>query len=457
MTQTFEKQSDLPFPAETVFAWHARPGAFERLNPPWQPAEVIHSDGRITDGARVEIRVPLGPIKRRWIAEHHNFIPGRQFQDVQIEGPFAKWVHTHTVEPVDDKCSRLIDFIDFALPGGLPGRLLGGSAAVKQLARVFEYRHKTTRDDLAAHARYSEGHPMKILISGSSGLVGSELRPMLTTGGHEVVRLTRPKSDNAGEVTWRPAEGMIDQQGLEGFDGVVHLAGENIGDKRWSNEQKARIRNSRVDGTRLLSEALAKLDNPPKVLVCASAIGYYGDRGDELLDESSKPGTGFLPEVCVEWEAAANPAREKGIRVVHLRFGVVLSPKGGALKKMLFPFKMGGGGVIGGGKQYWSWVAIDDVLGAILHALATEEVSGPVNVVSPNPVTNREFTKTLGRVLKRPTILPMPGFLARLALGEMADDLLLASARVEPKVLRETKYDFRFPELEPALRHLLGK
>eukprot|EP00913_Durusdinium_trenchii_P008823 g8289.t1 len=245
-------------------------------------------------------------------------------------------------------------------------------------------------------------------------------------GGHEVLRLVRSDADGADDrVLWKPSDGEINREALEGFDAVVHLAGANIGDKRWTEQRKTLIRGSRVDGTRLLAQTLAELSVPPKVLVCASAIGYYGDRGDEELDESSAPGEGFLPEVCAEWEAAADAARDKGIRVVHTRFGVILNPEGGALKKMLLPFKLGVGGVIGSGKQYWSWVGIDDVIGSILHAITNDAVSGPVNVTAPNPVTNREFTKTLGRVLRRPTIFPMPAFAARIALGEMADDLSL--------------------------------
>ena len=296
---------------------------------------------------------------------------------------------------------------------------------------------------------------MKILISGRSGLVGSALDPFLTTGGHEVAGLSRSPS-GPGRIHWDPRQGILNASDLEGFDAVVHLAGENIA-QRWTAAQKARIRDSRVQGTKLLAESLAKLDRPPQTLVCASAIGYYGDRGDEVLTEESPAGSGFLPDVCKEWEAAADPARAKGIRVVHLRIGVILSPKGGALAKMLTPFKLGGGGVIASGKQYWSWVALDDVVGAIHHAVATESLAGPVNATSPNPVTNQEFTKTLGKVLGRPTILPMPAFAARLALGEMADDLLLASARVIPKRLQESHYTFRAPELEGALRGLLGR
>jgi len=297
---------------------------------------------------------------------------------------------------------------------------------------------------------------MKILVSGSSGLIGSQLVPFLEAGGHEVMRLVRRGASGDDEIHWDPAAGSIDGEALAGLDAVVHLAGENIAAGRWNDELKRRIRTSRVEGTRLLCESLAELQTPPPVLVCASAVGFYGDRGNAELDEESEPGTSFLPDVCREWEAAADPARRRGVRVVSLRLGVVLSRDGGALEKMLGPFKLGAGGVIGGGRQYWSWIAIDDVVGAIQHAITCEALNGPVNCVAPNPVTNREFTKTLGRVLGRPTLVPLPAFAARLALGEMADALLLASARVLPKRLQETGYKFRHPELESALLNALG-
>jgi uncharacterized protein len=297
---------------------------------------------------------------------------------------------------------------------------------------------------------------MKVLISGATGLIGSALIPELESGGHQITRLTRSPG-SGGDVGWNPDVGEIDASRLEGHDAVVHLAGESIGEGRWTPEKKRRIRESRTKGTRLLAETIASLPEPPRVMVSASAVGYYGDRGNELLREDSGPGSDFLAEVCKAWEAAADPAREAGMRVVHLRNGIVLSTEGGALARTLPIFKLGGGGRIGSGRQWWSWVAMDDVVGAIVHALTDDSVEGPVNVGSPNPLTNAEYTRVLGKVLNRPTIFPLPAPAARLMLGEVADALLLASQRMEPAKLEETGYEFRYPELEGALRHLLGR
>lgn len=297
---------------------------------------------------------------------------------------------------------------------------------------------------------------MNVLVSGATGLIGSALTPELEAAGHRVTRLTRsPKSE--ADVRWDPEAGTIDAARLEGVDAVVHLAGESIAEGRWTPEKKQRILESRRRGTRLLAETIAALHAPPKVLVSASAVGYYGDRGNELLREESAPGSDFLAEVCKAWEAAADPAREAGIRVVHPRLGIVLSPKGGALGTTLPIFKIGLGGKIGSGRQYWSWVALDDVVGSILHSLTNENVEGPVNVGAPDPPTNAEYTKVLGRVLNRPTLFPLPAPAARIMLGEVADALLLASQRMEPARLKETGYTFRYPRLEGALRHLLGR
>lgn len=299
---------------------------------------------------------------------------------------------------------------------------------------------------------------MKILVSGSSGLVGSALVPVLIGRGHDVSRLVRSAEQvGEGAIFWDPLAGTVDQASIEGFDAVVHLAGENIAAGRWSPERKALIRDSRVKGTQLISETLSRLKSPPSVFISASAIGYYGDRGEQLLVEESPAGGGFLAEVTQSWEAATQPAAEKGIRVVILRTGVVLSSKGGALARMLPPFEMGLGGPLGSGRQYMSWISLADLVGVIELALGDERLSGAVNAVAPNPVTNKQFATTLGAVLGRPAIFPVPAVAMRLLFGEMADEVMLSSQRLEPRKLVAVGYRFQHRDLETALRHVLGK
>lgn len=299
---------------------------------------------------------------------------------------------------------------------------------------------------------------MKILVTGAHGLVGSALISFLMTEGYQVRRLVRTNAhEESGDILWSPELKQVDSAKLEGFDVVVHLAGENIAAGRWTEEQKQKIRDSRVIGTRFLSEILANLKSPPKVFISASATGYYGARGDDVVAEESAPGDGFLADVCHEWEAATEMAVKKNIRVVNARFGIVLSASGGALKKMLPPFRLGVGGKLGSGRQIMSWIALDDVVAGLYHVLNTVDLKGPVNFVSPQSLTNWDFTKTLGAVLKRPTIFSVPAFVIKTIFGEMGEVLLLNGVNVEPKKLLESGYTFHFPEIREALCHLLGK
>jgi uncharacterized protein len=293
----------------------------------------------------------------------------------------------------------------------------------------------------------------RVLVSGASGPIGEALLPSLKASGYTITRLVRNQASAEGQVFWNPAQ-PLSPQSVSGFDAVIHLAGETIVG-RWTKAKKARIRDSRVLGTRHLAEALAKAPKPPRILISASAIGYYGDRGEEILHEDSSSGIGFLPEVCREWEAASQPAADAGIRTAKMRFGVALSPTGGALQKMLPPFRMGLGGKIGNGRQWWSWIDVKDLVGAIHHVLKSDLLHGAVNVVAPKPARNEEFSKILATVLSRPSIFPMPAFAARLALGQMADELLLASQHVEPAKLIATGYSFQSPDLKPALEAIL--
>lgn len=295
----------------------------------------------------------------------------------------------------------------------------------------------------------------RVLVSGISGPIGAALVPSLAARGYEVVRLVRGPANGSMQVPWDPAQ-PIDPEAISGFDAVIHLAGESIVG-RWSKAKKAKIRESRVHGTRHLAEALAKTKNKPIVFVCSSAVGYYGDRGDEVLREDSPAGAGFLADVCLEWEAATKPAIDAGIRTSQIRTGVVLSPKGGALGKMLTPFEFGLGGRIGDGRQWMSWIDVQDMVGGIHHILLNDLVQGPVNMVAPKPVTNAEFTRTLARVLSRPAIFPLPAFVVKAAFGEMGEAVLLGSQRVEPVNLISSGYPFRFSELEESLRNTLQR
>ena len=299
--------------------------------------------------------------------------------------------------------------------------------------------------------------PARVLITGASGLIGSALGPALEAGGATVVRLGRRAGPEPSTLVWNPAAGEIPRARLEGLEAVVHLAGESIAGGRWSAVRKASLLDSRVRGTRLLSEALAALERPPGVLISASAIGFYGDRGGEVLDEASAPGSGFLAGLARAWEGSTAAAEVRGIRVVRLRIAPVLAPRGGMLERLRIPFGLGLGGVLGSGRQWMSWITIDDLVAAIFHVLGHAELNGAVNAAAPGAVSNLEFTRSLGRVLGRPAFMRVPAAVLRLAVGELADEALLASVRVEPRQLIESGFKFGYPALDPALRHVLAR
>lgn len=455
--QTFIRKTDIEAPARQLFNWHERPGAFNRLTPPWEAVEVNSHVGGIQDGARVDLRVSIGPFKQHWLLIHEDYEYGKQFKDVLVKGPFATYEHTHLIHDNGDSTSQLEDRIEYTLPLGALGVLLGGWFVHAKFKRVFRYRHAVTRNDLKLHRQYHGKPRLNVAITGSHDMVGSALRHFLTTGGHEVTPIVRHHSGDENAVLWQPLAGEIDAAGLASVNAVVHLAGEKIGDGRWTAARKKRILESQVKGTRLLAEMLANMANPPEVLVSASAIGYYGSRPDNLLDENGEPGDDFLAEVVQEWEAALQPAIDAGIRVVILRFGVILTLAGGMLARLQLPFQLGAGGVIGSGKQYLSWMTLDDVLGVINHALLNDDLRGVYNAVSPNPVTNKTFTRTMGKVMRRPAIAPLPAFAIKLIFGERGVSLLLADRNVSSRKLQDTGYQFLYPDLDGALRHVLGR
>lgn len=448
--------STLPVDATQAFAYHERPGALSRLIPPWQKVVVESSDGSLAVGSKVVIRLSIGPLSLRWHAEHTAYDPPQSFEDIQTSGPFASWHHRHSFEGGSETSCVLRDEVSYQLPLGSMGSLLGGGKVRRDLESMFAYRHRVTRDDLKAAVSYGVP-PLSIGISGCSGLLGSRLSAFLTLLGHEVVRLERSlASARKFPNAIAPWDSDEESEKLNELDAVVHLAGKSIASARWTPTVKEQIRSSRVVLTTKLAESLSTLSAPPQIFICASATGLYGRRGDEVLNEDSSIGDDFLAEVVKEWEASCEPARTAGIRVVNARFGIILDPSGGALAKMLTPAKLFGG-KLGNGRQWWSWISIDDAVGAIYHAIATKSLTGPMNVVAPKPIQNAEFARRLGAVLGRPALFPAPSFALRATLGEMADALLLASSRVEPSVLQSTGYEYRFESLDAALRYCLGK
>lgn len=464
----FERRLPLAVPADDLYAWHARPGAFERLAPPWEDIRVLKKSGGIEDGARLIMQIKKGPLRLTWEALHQGHIPGRRFQDDQLRGPFRQWLHTHQFEPDGEGHSVLIDHVDYRLPLPPFGGWFGGWAARRMLDQMFTYRHHRTEADLMRHQQFADRDPLTVVIAGASGLVGGALTPFLTTGGHSVRRLVRRPIEGEyqpqdTEHRWDPSAGELEAVSLEGADAVIVLSGAGIADKRWSNERKQILVDSRLDTAGLVAKTLAKLKAEgrpcPSTLICASAVGYYGSHeGDHpAFTESDPPSDDFLADLCQRWEAACDPAREAGVRVVNLRLGVVLSPKGGVLGRLLTPFKLGLGGPVGGGDQYMSWIGLDDLVGLIHYALYTDSLEGPVNAVAPNPVTNATFGKTLGHVLSRPAVIPVPSVAIRAGFGEMGETVLLKGQKVIPAALSAAGFQWQTPDLESALRHELGR
>ncbi|MEM8781611.1 MAG: TIGR01777 family oxidoreductase [Planctomycetota bacterium] len=465
--KTFTLKTPLDASPQTVWDWHLRDGALPRLTPPWEHARLLKYEG-LQNGQKVVLEVKA-PWKRKWVAVHRDYIDGLQFRDIQEQGPFAKWEHTHRVEPDSTTAGKtcvMHDHVQYQMPFWLLGEIAHVAFGRDKIEQMFAYRHDVLKRDLAEHqaaAEFTGGRPLTVAITGASGLIGSDLSAFLTTGGHGVRPIKRfgsgGKKDGIG----------FQANPLAGSDAVVHLAGEPIAQK-WTPGAKRRIYESRVQGTRQLCEALAGLERKPKVLVVASGVSVYGDRGDELLAEHDAPRMdpkqswkegekehGFLAKVAHDWEAAAKPAAAAGIRVVHARFGVVLHPRGGALEKMLTPFSFGAGGKVGNGKQWWSWIGIHDAVSVLHRAIVDETIVGPINACTPQPVTNAQFAKVLGRTLGRPTLLPIPKFAVKLAFGQMGQEALLGSQRIDPTQLRRAGFTYRHEDLGACLRAVLGK
>ena len=460
---TFRKTSAMPVSAQALFDWHAQPAAFMRLIPPWENVRIESIEGPFAVGQKLTMRASIiGPVGKSWLAEVVQVDGGKQFKDRQISGPFAAWEHTHTMRAEGDHSSILEDEVHYRLPMGRVGRLFGSGMVKNRLEAMFAYRHAVTASDLRRNAEFKSKPRLTIAITGSHGLIGNTLCHMLVGDNHNVIRLVRsdPQPSNVDDGTtqrkWIPDEEPSAEL-LKDVDVVVHLAGESLADGRWTKAKKERIRSSRITPTDMLAASIRKNHPEMKAFITASATGYYGDRGNEKLDEESRPGEGFLADVCKGWERVTDDVTKVGVRVVNVRTGIVLSANGGALAKQLAAFKSGGGAVLGDGKQWISWISLQDMVGIYHRAILDETLQGPIVATAPNPVTNREFGRTLAKVLSRPYLLSVPKSALRVLFGQMADDALLASTRALPKKLEAEGFAFDHSTLEEALRFTLGR
>ena len=454
----FERSIELPVSAETAFAWHERPGAFIRLRPPWQQTHLLAHKGGIKRGACVSIETKLGPLEQRWEIEHGEFEQGRLFTDRLLEGPFKSWQHRHVFEPISEKLSTLHDRLEIEAPLGAIGRL-GEPFLRDLLSRVFAYRHRLTLEDLMRGQAWGKAITNgTVLIAGITGTIGQALAGYLQTRGYRVAGLSRSgKSPWPGldMYDWDPAEGRVAQDLPNDVAVVINLAGESI-IGRWTTEKRRRIIESRTRPIEVLSAFLKDRGIEPDLWINASGVGYYGPRGESVFGEESPLGSGFLAEVCRDWEAAAM-TNDVAKRTIAGRFGVVMSAAGGALKQMLPAFNVGAGGPLGNKAAYMPWITLLDLVYALEHCMQHPEISGPVNFTAPGAVTQAGFARALGKAVKRPAFLPTPAAPLKLVFGDMATETLLIDQQVEPSVLKQTGFRWSFPEIEDALKFELGR
>ncbi len=461
----FERSSSIDCDRQDLYQYHANPGALNRLIPPWEKITIERRSDSLEVGSEVVIRNSLFGVPVRWHARHTGLHAPESFQDIQLSGPFETWIHDHVFESREKGRSILNDRVQFEMKFGNLGKL-GLPLVRSKLQAMFAFRHRTTQADLSLQSflrQHTAYRSLRIGVTGSTGMIGRRLIDLLSVMGHQAVRILRPTSlDRTQEflsskaVLWRPGTGFTDESVMQNLDAVIHLAGKGIASTRWTDSSKRAIRESRVEGTQALVRDLCKLDSPPKAFVCASGVGIYGDRGSAVLDESSPTGTDFLSELARDWESAAMEFKAAGNRVAIGRLGIALHPRQGALAKLLVPFQLGVGGPVGSGRQYWSWIHVDDAAAAFLYLAANPNCTGAYNLVAPEQTDNRTFSKSLGRVLNRPSLLPAPAFALRIVLGEMADAMLLASTRANCRRLIEDGFPFRATHLEDCLGHILG-
>lgn len=462
----FERSTSIDCDRQDLFQYHSNPGALSRLIPPWERVTIEQRSDSLKAGSEVVIRNSLFGLPIRWRARHTELREPESFQDIQLSGPFKSWIHDHVFESNGSGHSILHDRIEFETKFGALGTL-GLPLVRSKLSAMFEYRHLTTQADLRFQnflRQHIAGRTLRVGVTGSTGLIGRRLVDMLSVLGHQAIRILRPTSNDRAidyplssrAVVWRPGNGFSEESSMNNLDAVIHLAGKGIASTRWSDSAKQSIRNSRIEGTQALVRDLCKLDLPPKGFVCASGVGIYGDRDSEVLEETAEIGSGFLADLARDWEYSAMEFEKSGNRVAIGRLGIALHPQQGALSKLLLPFRLGLGGPIGNGRQFWSWIHVDDAAAGFLYLAANPKCTGVYNLVAPEQTDNRTFSKTLAKVINRPSLLPVPTIAVRLLLGEMADAMLLASTRANCRRLIDERFPFRATRLEDCLRHILG-
>ena len=462
----FERSTTLECDRQDLFQYHSNPGALNRLIPPWEKITIEHRSDSLKVGSEVFIRNSLFGLPIRWHAQHTELREPESFQDIQLYGPFKTWIHDHVFESNGAGKSILHDRVQYETKFRMIGKL-GLPIVRSKLSAMFAFRHLTTQADLLFQnflRQHIGDRILRVGVTGSTGMIGRRLVDLLSVLGHQAIRILRPASKDriqdfplsSGAVSWRPGNGFSDNAAMQNLDAVIHLAGKGIASTRWTDSAKQSIRESRVEGTQWLVRDLCKLDSPPKAFVCASGVGIYGDRSSESLDETAETGDDFLANLARDWESAAMEFEKSGNRVAIGRLGIALHPRHGALAKLLIPFRLGIGGPVGSGRQFWSWIHVDDAAAVFLFLAANPKCTGSYNLVAPEQTDNRTFSRTLAKVLNRPSLLRVPAFALRLMLGEMADAMLLASTRANCRRLIDEGFPFRATRLEDCLRHILG-
>lgn len=450
---TFIKALRVDYDVKTLFDYHERAGVLKRLTPPWINADIIKEPENLQPGISAVVRLKKSGFSLKWIARHTEYKKDECFRDIQIKGPFRSWEHSHYFKKIFSDCSKLTDYVRYELPVSAISDILAEKLVRKELKKMFAYRHAITKNDLEIFNKYNL-KTKKILISGTGGVIGSELATLLKMMGHNVYKLVRRKSNNENEIVYAPYSGYISSS-LEGFDIIIHLAGDPIGKGRWTAKKKNLIAASRIDTTRFLVEQIKKLNKPPEVFFCASAIGYYGDRGDVKLDEDHCSDKSFISELCCRWENEALKLQST-TRVVLGRFGIVLTLKGGALKEYYNFYRWFLGFQIGSGEQWLSWISLDDALYSIVECIFNNDIEGAVNIVSNNPVQQKEFARILGRFIKRPVLLKLPESFINRLFGQKGKEILLSGNNVLPVKLNKYGHRFFYDDLRFAFEHLMG-